>query len=68
MTNNIPKSIQEIAADPAFGNKAMLARKLRISRAAVAQWMQVPAGRAKEIERLTERRITAEQMRPDIFA
>jgi DNA-binding transcriptional regulator YdaS (Cro superfamily) len=47
------------------GGAAELARKLGISRAAVAQWKQVPIQRVAEVERITG--VSRYRLRPDIF-
>ena len=48
-----------------FYGPSMLASRLGISKQAVHQWRQVPATRAREIERITG--ISREELRPDIF-
>jgi len=53
------------------GTQAKLARALGVSPAAIHKMRRtgvVPAKRCKQIELLTGGRVTAEQLRPDIFA
>ena len=49
----------------AAGGAMGLARKLRITPAAIYQWDQIPISRVLEVERITG--FKREQMRPDIF-
>lgn len=53
-----------------LGSKAALARALRVTKAAVSQWMDVgrsvPAERCPDIERLTNGAVRCEDLRPDI--
>lgn len=57
------------AADVA-GSKAALARALRVTRAAVSQWLMpgraVPAEHCPVIERLTDGAVRCEDLRPDV--
>lgn len=53
------------AAVDAAGTMADLARRLGISRAAVAQWRKVPAERLVEVERVTG--VSRAILRPDLF-
>jgi hypothetical protein len=53
------------AAVDAAGTMADLARRLGISRAAVAQWRKVPAERLVEVERVTG--VSRVILRPDLF-
>jgi len=48
----------------AAGSAANLARKLRIERAAVAQWQKVPLGRVVAVERITG--VPRHILRPDV--
>jgi DNA-binding transcriptional regulator YdaS (Cro superfamily) len=52
------------------GSKAALARALGVTKAAVGQWMDpgrtVPAQHCPAIERLTNRAVLCEELRPDI--
>lgn len=50
----------------AAGGASELARKLSISRAAVAQWKHIPIQRVSEIEKITG--ISRHDLRPDIFS
>lgn len=44
-----------------------LADQLGLSKHTVKKWKLIPAKHCREIERILGGRITAEQMRPDIF-
>lgn len=59
--------ISEIRAAAGGITAKELAEKLGIARAALYQWKKIPAARCKQIEALTGGKITAEEMRPDIF-
>lgn len=52
------------------GGTARLAKILGVSRQAVSQWLrhvdQIPFRRCLEIEALTDRAVTCEELRPDI--
>ncbi len=52
-----------------FGSAAKLARALDVSPMSVSNWKKrgVPVKRAKQIERITDGRVKAGQLRPDIF-
>jgi hypothetical protein len=54
-----------VAAIQATRTRAEMARRLGISRAAVAQWRKVPAERLVEVERVTG--ISRAILRPDLF-
>jgi DNA-binding transcriptional regulator YdaS (Cro superfamily) len=53
------------------GSRSELARQLGITRAALGHWFTrdkvVPANRCRDIQRLTRNKVTAKQMRPDVF-
>lgn len=59
----------DVAAE-ILGSQAALASALGVTRAAVAQWKdegrKVPAEHCPKIERLTDGRVTCEQLRDDI--
>ena len=66
-----PEKIKEV-----FGSQKALAKKLKkpdgsigISSMTISQWKErgVPAGRAKEIERLSNGKVPAYLMRPDLY-
>lgn len=52
-----------------FGSAAALARELGVTPMAVSLWKAngVPVRRAKEIQKITQNRVTAQELRPDIF-
>ena len=54
-----------LAAIQATRTRAEMARRLGISRAAVAQWRKVPAERLVEVERVTG--VSRAILRPDLF-
>lgn len=49
----------------AAGNSTKLARKLRVTRAAIAQWDKVPIGRVAAVERHTG--VPRHELRPDFY-
>jgi DNA-binding transcriptional regulator YdaS (Cro superfamily) len=49
----------------AAGTRYMLAKKLRISPAAVLYWDRVPADRVVEVERVTG--VPREKLRPELY-
>lgn len=58
------------AAIQLVGSKAELARALKISPCYVSKMLRenhVPVEQCRAIERVTEKKVTAEQLRPDIF-
>lgn len=55
------------AAIQAFGTQTALAKKLRIQRAAVSQWKQVPVKHVLKIEELTGGTVTRHVLRPDVY-
>jgi len=59
--------VAEIVAGKKEGAKTILARKLGLTQAAVSQWKAIPLARAIQIERLTNGKITIQEMRPDLF-
>lgn len=52
-----------------FGTQAEFAEKLQVKPMAISQWKKrgVPAERCREIERVTEGKVTRAELRPDIF-
>lgn len=56
-------------ASEAAGDQRQLAAKLDISMQAIDKWKAtgVPAERVLQIERVTERRITRHELRPDLY-
>lgn len=62
------KTIVENACKAA-GGQPSLAKLLGISEQAVSKWKRngVPAERVLEIERLTEKRVTRHELRPDLY-
>lgn len=53
-----------------LGSQSALARALKVSRMHVCTMVatgRVPAKQCKKIEKATDRQVTAEQLRPDIF-
>ena len=54
------------ALDEAIPSRAWLARQLKITRGAVAQWDRVPAERLGEVAAITG--VAPTVLRPDIFA
>lgn len=53
------------AAIEAAGGVRALARKIKITHAAILQWKKIPLGRLFDIERATD--IPREVLRPDIY-
>ncbi|HEX5933477.1 MAG TPA: Cro/CI family transcriptional regulator [Pseudorhizobium sp.] len=47
------------------GSASELARRLRVTPAAVLQWRKVPAERVLEVERITG--VSRHDLRPDVF-
>lgn len=62
------KTIVENACK-AVGGQPNMAKLLGISEQAVSKWKRngVPAERVLEIERLSDRRITRHELRPDLY-
>lgn len=52
-------------AAKAAGTIAALARKIGVTRSAIHQWRQIPAGRVIEIERATG--VPRNELRPDLY-
>lgn len=51
----------------AAGGVTKLAKLIGITHSAILQWDKVPPGRALDVERATESRVTRYEMRPDVF-
>lgn len=54
----------------AVGGQSSLARKLGVKPQAVQRWCAtgtVPANRVLDVERVTERQVTRNELRPDIY-
>lgn len=52
------------------GGTCAVANHLRVSPAAVSQWLmrdKVPAERVRDLEKLCQGRVTRYQLRPDVF-
>ena len=54
-----------LAVEAVGGHKADLARLLKITPAAIAQWDKIPASRILDVERVTK--VDRVQLRPDLF-
>lgn len=53
-----------------LGGQQMLAQRLNITQQAVSLWVRrslIPVSHAVLVEALTERKVTKEQLRPDVF-
>ncbi|WP_299733890.1 Cro/CI family transcriptional regulator [uncultured Endozoicomonas sp.] len=49
------------------GSKRKLARLLGITAQAVSKWERIPSDRVIQIERLLERKINRQELRPDLY-